>query len=80
MTEKGDFYWNKEAADLAVAVSRLRELKQSEADPKVFINGDAKAHSPNNIPFCDRSSNDWVHFDSTERKKLIGKVRRKPAM
>jgi biopolymer transport protein ExbD len=38
VTEKGDFYWNKEAVDLAVAVSRLRQLKQSEADPKVFIN------------------------------------------
>jgi len=44
MTEKGDFYWNKEGVDLAVAVSRLRQLKQSEADSKVFINGDAKAH------------------------------------
>jgi biopolymer transport protein ExbD len=34
MTEKGDFYWNKEGVDLAVAVSRLRQLKQSEADSK----------------------------------------------
>src|SRR5215471_10669439 len=43
-------YWNKEAVDLAVAVSRLRQLKQSEADPKVFINGDATAPEPEPPP------------------------------
>jgi biopolymer transport protein ExbD len=55
VTEKGDFYWNKEAADLAVAVSRLRELKQSEAAPKVFINGDAKAHFEDIVAVLDEA-------------------------
>jgi len=54
MTEKVDFYWNKEAVDLAVAVSRLRQLKQSEADPKVFINGDAKPHFEISLQFWMR--------------------------
>jgi biopolymer transport protein ExbD len=55
VTEKGDFYWNKEAVDLAVAVSRLRQLKQSEADPKVFINGDAKAHFGDIVAVLDEA-------------------------
>jgi hypothetical protein len=48
-------YWNKEAVDLAVAVSRLRQLKQSEADPKVFINGDATAHFGDIVAVLDEA-------------------------
>src|SRR4029077_12077768 len=41
VTEKGEFYWDKDPVDLPTVVSRLRQLRQTEADPKVFINGDA---------------------------------------
>src|SRR4029077_15401576 len=44
VTERGEFYWNKEPVKLATIVSNLRQLKQSKPDPKVFINGDAQAH------------------------------------
>ena len=55
VTEKGEFYWNKEPVDLAVVVSRLRQLKQSEADSKVFINGDAKAHFEDIVAVLDEA-------------------------
>ena len=55
VTEKGDFYWNKEPVDLAAVVYRLRQLKQSQADPKVFINGDAKAHFENIVSVLDEA-------------------------
>jgi biopolymer transport protein ExbD len=55
VTEKGEFYWNKDAADLATVVSHLRQLKQTEADPKVFINGDAKAHFEDIVSVLDEA-------------------------
>jgi len=38
-----------------VAVSWLRQLKQSEADPKVFINGDATAHFGDIVAVLDEA-------------------------
>jgi len=55
VTEKGEFYWNKDPADLATVVSHLRQLKQSETDPKVFINGDAKAHFEDIVAVLDEA-------------------------
>jgi biopolymer transport protein ExbD len=55
VTEKGEFYWNKDPVDLAAVVSHLRQLKQIEADPKVFINGDAKAHFEDIVAVLDEA-------------------------
>jgi len=55
VTEKGEFYWNKDPVDLAAVVSHLRQLKQTEADPKVFINGDAKAHFEDIVAVLDEA-------------------------
>ncbi len=55
VTEKGEFYWNKDPVDLPTVVSRLRQLKQTEADPKVFINGDAKAHFEDIVAVLDEA-------------------------
>ena len=55
VTDKGDFYWNKERVDLAAVVSRLQQLKQSQPDPKVFINGDAKAHFEDIVSVLDEA-------------------------
>jgi biopolymer transport protein ExbD len=43
VTEHGNYFFNKEELPIEGIVSRLQELKSREADPKVFINGDAKA-------------------------------------
>jgi biopolymer transport protein ExbD len=55
VTDKGDFYWNKERVDLPSVVSRLQQLKQSQPDPKVFINGDAKAHFEDIVSVLDEA-------------------------
>jgi biopolymer transport protein ExbD len=55
VTEKGEFYWDKDPVDLPTVVSRLRQLKQTEADPKVFINGDAKAHFEDIVSVLDEA-------------------------
>jgi biopolymer transport protein ExbD len=55
VTEKGEFYWNKEPASLGTVITRLQELKQSQADPKVFINGDAKAHFEDIVSVLDEA-------------------------
>jgi biopolymer transport protein ExbD len=43
VTAEGDLYFNKDAMSLEGIVERLRTLKEANADPRVFINGDAKA-------------------------------------
>jgi biopolymer transport protein ExbD len=55
VTEKGEFYWDKDPVDLPTVISRLRQLKQTEADPKVFINGDAKAHFEDIVAVLDEA-------------------------
>jgi biopolymer transport protein ExbD len=55
VTEKGEFYWNKEPVNLNAVVSRLQQLKQSQPDPKVFINGDAKAHFEDVVSVLDEA-------------------------
>ncbi|HEY7166141.1 MAG TPA: biopolymer transporter ExbD [Candidatus Binatia bacterium] len=55
VTEKGDYFWNKQPANLAVVIDHLRQLKQSEPDPKVFINGDAKAHFEDVVSVLDEA-------------------------
>jgi len=52
--ERGDFtvitvsadgavYYNKDAVTLEELAARLKDLKAADADPRVFINGDAQA-------------------------------------
>lgn len=55
VTEKGEFYWDKDPVKLAAVVSHLQQLKQSVADPKVFINGDAKAHFEDVVSVLDEA-------------------------
>jgi biopolymer transport protein ExbD len=55
VTERGEFYWNKEPVNLATIVSNLRQLKQSKPDLKVFINGDAQAHFEDIVSVLDEA-------------------------
>lgn len=71
VTEKGEFYWDKDPVDLPTVVSRLRQLKQTEADPKVFINGDAKAHFEDIVSVLDearKASITKVAIETANRK------------
>jgi biopolymer transport protein ExbD len=69
VTEKGEFYWNKDLVDLAAVVSRLQQLKQSEADPKVFINGDAKARFEDVVSVLDEARKVGITKVAIETKK-----------
>lgn len=43
ITEAGDFYLDKQLVNAEQLEIKLRELKESNSDPKVFLNGDKKA-------------------------------------
>ncbi|HEY5705228.1 MAG TPA: biopolymer transporter ExbD [Terrimicrobiaceae bacterium] len=43
VTAEGDLYFNKDAMSLEGITERLKALKNADADPRVFIHGDAKA-------------------------------------
>ena len=43
VTAEGDLYFNKDAMSLEGIVERLGALKVTDADPRIFIHGDAKA-------------------------------------
>ncbi|HWL53582.1 MAG TPA: biopolymer transporter ExbD [Chthoniobacteraceae bacterium] len=55
VTESGDYYFNKDAASLEQIVERLKALKETESDPKVFINGDEKAEFGRAIAILDET-------------------------
>ena len=43
VTEKGDYFFNKEPITVEQIPARLAALKTADPDPRVFINGDQKA-------------------------------------
>lgn len=43
VTAEGDLYFNKDAMTMEGIVERLRSLKATDENPRVFIHGDAKA-------------------------------------
>lgn len=55
VTESGDYFFNKDAASLEEIVSRLKTLKETEKEPKVFINGDEKADFGRAIAILDET-------------------------
>jgi biopolymer transport protein ExbD len=44
ITDQNRLFWNKEEMTMATLPQRLQQLKQTQADPHVFINGDQKAN------------------------------------
>ncbi len=53
VTAEGDYYFNKDLVTLAQAVERLKAVQATEADPRVFINGDEKAEFGKAIAVLD---------------------------
>jgi biopolymer transport protein ExbD len=50
----GDLFFNKQAVTTAQLSDDLKQLQTSDADPRVFINGDAKAQFGQAIGVLDR--------------------------
>ncbi len=53
VTASGEYYFNKEALDFDQLVHRLKTLKEQQADPRIFINGDEKAEFGRAIAVLD---------------------------
>ncbi len=55
ITENGELFWNKDSVTLPDVISRFQQLKIADPNPKIFINGDAKAHFENVITVLDEA-------------------------
>jgi biopolymer transport protein ExbD len=55
VTAAGEYFFNKEPATLEQVIQRLQAVKAAEADPRVFINGDAKAELGKAIAVLDEA-------------------------
>jgi biopolymer transport protein ExbD len=53
VTERGEIFWNKESTTLGELPARLQKLKTMMPDPKIFLNGDAKAELGNAVAVLD---------------------------
>ncbi len=53
VTESNSLFWNKEEISFEALPARLESLKQSQADPHIFINGDDKANFGKAIAVLD---------------------------
>jgi biopolymer transport protein ExbD len=53
VTEAGEYFFNKEGVTLEQLVERLKAVKATAADPRVFINGDQKAELGKAIAVLD---------------------------
>ncbi len=55
VTESGEFLFNKEKIEKTELTAKLNNLKASNPDTKVFINGDAKAAFENIVTVLDEA-------------------------
>ncbi|MBI4433085.1 MAG: biopolymer transporter ExbD [Candidatus Omnitrophica bacterium] len=55
ITENGEIFLNKEKIAAESVPSKLRALRAKNADPKVFINGDERAHFGKAIGVLDEA-------------------------
>ena len=69
VTEAGDFYFNKEPLALEQIVERLRALKATGPEPRVFINGDTKAEFGKAIALLDEVRRLGITKVAIETKK-----------
>lgn len=55
VTAADQYSWNKETVTLPQVIVKLQQLKDSNSDAKIFINGDAKAHFENVVSVLDEA-------------------------
>jgi biopolymer transport protein ExbD len=53
VTAAGEYFFNKDAVTLEQVIERLKAVKEADADPRVFINGDEKAEFGKAIAVLD---------------------------
>ena len=53
VTAAGEYYFNKDVVTLEQVIERLKAVKEADADPRVFINGDEKAEFGKAIAVLD---------------------------
>ncbi len=69
VTAGGGFYFNKESVTLEELVQRLRALKASQPEPRVFLNGDEKADFGKAVAVLDEARKLGITKVSIETKK-----------
>ena len=79
VNEKGDFFFNKEPIARADLGPRLAELKTTQPDPKIFINGDSKTEFDNVVAVLDETRKAGITKVAIETKKPDGSSTSSPA-
>jgi biopolymer transport protein ExbD len=72
VNEKGEFFFNKEPIARADLGSRLTQLKSTQNDPKIFINGDGKTEFNNVVAVLDETRKAGISKVAIETKKGDG--------
>jgi biopolymer transport protein ExbD len=70
--QKGDFFFNKEPIARADLGPRLQQLKATQEDPKIFINGDGKTEFNNVVAVLDETRKAGISKVAIETKKPDG--------
>jgi len=70
--EKGEYFFNKEQIARADLGPRLLALKSSQADPKIFINGDGKTEFNNVVAVLDETRKAGISKVAIETQKPDG--------
>jgi biopolymer transport protein ExbD len=69
VNEKGEYFFNKEPIAAADLGPRLQALKATQADPKIFINGDGKTQFENVVTILDETRKAGISKVAIETKK-----------
>ena len=69
VNDKGEFFFNKEPIARADLGTRLQALKNSQADPKIFINGDGKTQFENVVTILDEVRKAGISKVAIETRK-----------
>lgn len=70
VTEKGEIYFNKQKISAAELPTRLAELKKSNPDPSIVLNGDTKASYGRAIFVLDQARRIGIKKVALETKEV----------
>jgi biopolymer transport protein ExbD len=79
VNEKGEFFFNKEPITRADLGPRLTQLKSTQSDPKIFINGDGKTEFNNVVAVLDETRKAGISKVAIETKKGDGSTSLAPS-
>lgn len=72
VTDKGEYFFNKEPVSRADLASRLQAIKAAQPEPKIFINGDAKAEFENIVTVLDETRRAGISKVAIETRRPVG--------